>query len=171
MIHHGIATRAVALALLLLLAGCVTSPPPQGAGAASAYSVGDRDRLAFDEIVVSLRFRGADQPYQNLHVAVAVFVNPVRRTHVSPYDARGIVERCEARVAARLSEVLGAQGEQSLDTTERLRELARAEAQAVIDDAMSRWQHGSAYKAEAAVTSLYWTDASAGPAPRRNGLW
>lgn len=40
------------LALLAMASGCVTSPPADAA-ALSAYSVGDRAGVMFDEIVVS----------------------------------------------------------------------------------------------------------------------
>jgi hypothetical protein len=115
---------------------------------------------------------GTNTPYQNLHLAVTAFINPVRETRAGPWEAQGIVQRCEARIAVRLSRVLGGQTAASLPDAERLSELARSEAQAIVDEAMKRWEHGSDYKVEVAVASLYWTDASVGqPAQARRGFW
>ena len=165
-------TRILCLCLsFVALTGCATSPPPAEDGLASAYSVGDRARAAFDEVVVSLRMRETDAPYQNLHVVVTAFVNPVRQTPGSPDEARGIVQRAEPRIAAALSRSLGQQHDRSVADSEHLRELARTEAQAVADAAMKQWEYGADYHVEIAVTSLYWTDASVGPPPPRRGLW
>ena len=153
------------------LAGCVTTPTP-AEGLASAYSVGDRARTAFDEVVVSLQMPEANAPYQNLHVAVTAFINPIRKTPADPWQAQEIVQRCEPRIAVRLSRVLGSQAATSLHEAKRLRELARSEAQAVVDEAMKRWEHGPDYQVEVAVASLYWTDASVGQsAQARRGWW
>jgi hypothetical protein len=148
----------------------VTNPPPQ-AGLVHAYAVGDRAQAAFDEVVVSLRFRGANAPYQNLHVAITAFINPIRKTRADPYYAEDIVQRCQPRIAVRLSEALSRLPEQSLEDTQKLRDLAKSEAQAVVEEAMKRWENGADYHVEIGVASLYWTDASAGRPGARRGLW
>jgi hypothetical protein len=156
--------------LVAFLSGCVTSPPADGT-AVSAYSVGDRARVAFDEIVVSLPFRGVNTPYQNLHVAPAAIVNARRTTYSSPYQAEQILRRLETRVAARLSEVLSGLGEQSLSDTAGLRRRVLSEAQAVVDEALRQWEHGSDYRVEIVIASLYWTDASVGRLQQQRGGW
>jgi hypothetical protein len=159
------------LAIVTLASGCATSPPAEGT-AVSAYSVGDRARVTFEEIVVSLPFRGASASYQNLHVAPAAFVNARRTTYSRPYEAEGILRRLETRVAARLSEVLSSLGEQSLSDTPALRKTVLTEAQAVVDEALRQWEHGSEYRVEIVIASLYWTDASVGrPQQQRGGWW
>jgi len=158
------------LALAVLASGCVTSPPTEGK-ATSAYSVGDRARVMFDEVVVSLPFRGANAPYQNLHVAPAAVVNVQRTTYSSTYQAQDILRRLETRVAARLSEVLSGLGEQSLSDTGALRLKILNEAQAVVDDALRQWEHGSEYRVEIVIGSLYWTDASVGRLQQQGGWW
>jgi hypothetical protein len=157
-------------ASLAVLSGCVTSPPP-AEGQVAGYNVGDRARAGFEELVVSLRFRGANAPYQNLHIAMTAFINPIRKTSGDPYEAQGIVERCEPRIAARLSESFSRLGEQSLDDVPSLRQKARTEAQSIVDEALKRWEHGADYQVEMAVASLYWTDASVGQPQQRRGLW
>ena len=158
------------LALVALASGCATSPPAEGT-AVSAYSVGDRARVTFDEVVVSLPFRGASAPYQNLHVVPAAIVNARRTTYSSPYQAEGILRRLETRVAARLSEVLSSLGEQSLSDTPTLRKRVLTEAQAVVDEALRQWEHGSEYRVEIVLASLYWTDASAGRVQQQQRGW
>jgi hypothetical protein len=166
-------TSVVFLPLLLLLpmtGGCVTTPAP-AEGLVSAYRVGDRGHAVFDEVVVSLRLRGVNAPYQNLHVTMTAFINPVRKTKADPYYAQGIVERCAPRIAVRLSEKLGSLPEQSLDDAEKIRQVARTESQAIIDEAMRRWEDGADYRVELAVASLYWTDPSVGQVSQGRRLW
>jgi hypothetical protein len=158
-------------AVLIAMPGCVTSPPPEGGMTSMAYAVGDRANVTFDEVVVSLPLRGVSTPYQNLHVALRAFVNPIRTTHSNPWDAQGIVQRCEGRMAARVSEALSSQREQSLSDTARLRELARQSAQAVVDEAMKKWESGADYRIEIAISSFYWTDASVGRIGAQNRQW
>ena len=146
-----------------LTGGCITSPAPEGQ-AYSAYAVGDRTRVALDEVVVSLPFIGASQPYQNLHVGLAATVNPVKATMYRPYTVTDILERLDARISARVVEVLSNLKAQSLDDMPALRAQVAQEAQAVVDEAMQRWQHGSDYEVKIRVVSLYWTDPSVGRA-------
>jgi len=158
------------LMVATLASGCVTSPPTEGT--TSANYVGDRARVTFDEVVVSLPLRGANAPYQNLHVAPAAVVNVRRITHSSTYSAQDILRRLETRVAARLSEVLSSLGEQSLSETTALRRRVLTEAQAVVDEALHQWEHGSDYRVEMVIASLYWTDASVGRLQQQKGwLW
>ena len=158
------------LTAVALASGCVTSAPPEGA-TSSAYSVGDRARVMFDEVVVSLPLRGANAPYQNLHVAPAAVVNVRRATYSSTYQAQDILRRLESRVAARLSEVLSSLGEQSLSDTGALRRRVLTESQAVVDEALRQWEHGSDYRVEIVIASLYWTDASVGRGQQQRGFW
>jgi hypothetical protein len=162
------------LVLLGLASGCVTSSPPADRTGVSAYSVGDRGRVMFDEVVVSLRLRGANAPYQNLHVVPAALVNP-RQTassssYESPYQAEQILRRLEVRVAAQLSQMLCGLGEQSLEDTGTLRQKILAEAQSVVDEALRQWKHGPEYRVEIVIASLYWTDSSVGR-PRQQKAW
>ena len=147
--------------VLALLCGCESAPPAAGE-AVSAYYVGDRAHVSFDEVVVSLPLRGASAPYQNLHVSVAAVVNPRKTSWSSSYDVQGILRRVEHRIAARLSEVLSGLGEQSLSDAPALRRKIVAEAQPLVDEALRQWEHGSDYRVEMVVESLYWTDASVG---------
>jgi hypothetical protein len=156
-------------ALLTLTAGCITTPPAEGTK--SAYSVGDRARVMFDEVVVSLPLRGANTPYQNLHVAPAAVVNVRKTTLSSPFQAEQILRRLESRVAARLTETLSSLGEQSLSDTPVLRSKVLAEAQAVVDEALRQWEHGADYRVEIVIASWYWTDASVGRAHPQRGVW
>ena len=157
------------LALIAPASGCVSTPPTEGT--TSAYSVGDRARVMFEEVVVSLPLRGANVPYQNLHVAPAAVVNVRKTTHSSAYDAEQILRRMETRVASRLSEVLSSVGEQSLSDTAALRRKVLTEAQAVVDEALRQWEHGADYRVEIVIASMYWTDASVGRVQQRRGMW
>jgi hypothetical protein len=147
-------------------------PPPADTTRASAYAVGDRGRIMFDEIVVSLPLRGANAPYQNLHIAPAALVNPRKTTPASPSEAEGILRRLETRVAARLTEMLTSLKEQSLEENKELRRRILAEAQAAVDDVLRQWEHASDYRVEIVIANLYWTDSSVGRLqPLRRGWW
>ena len=152
-----------------LTCGCVN---PVAEGQTSyASAVGDRSRVALDEVVVSLPLKGATQPYQNLHVCLAAAINPVKTSAYSPYTVMDILQRLEARIGARLVEVLSGMKEQTLDDTPALRARVAQEAQTVVDEAMQRWQHGSEYEVRMLVVSLYWTDASVGRTAVRRWWW
>jgi hypothetical protein len=160
----------IAATFMSLLCGCLTSPAPEGA-AYSAYAVGDRTRVALDEVVVSLPMKGATQPYQNLHVGLAATINPVKTTLHEPYTVSGIIQRLEARIGARVLEFLSGTKVQSLDDMASLRAQIAREAQNVVDEGMHRWQYGSDYDVKVLVVSLYWTDASVGRTPTIRHSW
>ena len=152
--------------------GCVAPPPPADQTGVSAYYVGDRARVAFEELVISLPLREAKAPYQNLHVSIAVLVNPQRKSYSTAYDVERIMRRLEVRVAAQILEMFSGKEEQSLENMERLRRRIQTEAQTVVDQALRQWEHGSDYRAEATVASLYWTDVSVGRLPQtQRGGW
>ena len=156
----------------LLVSGCTTTPAQEGQ-VYSAYAVGDRTRVALDEIVVSLPVKGATAPYQNLHIGLAAAINPIKTSSYGPYAITDIMQRLEGRIGARLTEALTSLKEQSLEGMPALRTQITAESQAVVDQAMQRWQHGSEYEVKILVVSLYWTDSSVGrvPAARRTWWW
>ena len=114
--------------------------------------------------------KGTTAPYQNLHVALAAFANPLKPTVANTYDAEAILRRLESRVAARVSESLSNLGEQTLDTRE-LRKTILDEGQSVINGALRQWEHGSDYRVELVIASLYWTDASVGRAAQQRAGW
>jgi hypothetical protein len=124
-----------------------------------------------DEVVVSMPLKGAAQPYQNLHIGLAGTINPVKTTVYSSYTVTDILQRLEARISARLVGTLGGLKQQSLDDMPLLRAQVEHEAQAVVDEAMQRWQHGSEYEVKILVVSLYWTDGSVGRAPNTRRWW
>jgi hypothetical protein len=159
------------IALAALLAGCATAPPPGGAPV-SGYYVGDRARVTFDEVVVSLPLRGVSAPYQNLHLSFGAVIN-VRKTAwgTTTYELQDIIRRVGRRITARLSEVLSGLGEQSLGDTAALRKRVLTEAQPMIDEALRQWEHGADFQVDIVVESLYWTDASVGRLGRSGGSW
>jgi hypothetical protein len=128
----------------------------------------------FDEVVVSVPLREVKAPYQNLHISVAVLVNPQRISYSkSYYDVEHILKRLEGRTSARLLEMFNGQGDLSLEGMDRLRLRIQTEAQTLVDQAFRQWEHGADYRAEVIVTSLYWTDPSVGRAlqSQRGGWW
>jgi len=156
----------------VFLCGCVAPQPAADQTGVSARYVGDRARVVFDEVVVSTPLREVKAPYQNLHIAIAVLVNPQRTSYSHPYDVEQILRRLEGRIAGRLLELFGGQGEQSLDGMDRLRLRIQTEAQTVVDQAFRQWEHGTDYRAEATVANLYWTDPSVGRVQQsQRGAW
>lgn len=160
----------IALVTAGLMCGCVTTPAPEGK-AYPGYLVGDRTRVYLDEVVVSLPLKGATQPYQNLDVGLAAPVNPVKTTPYRPYSVRDILERLEARIAARVVECLSNVKELSLDNKPELRVRVAQEAQAVVDDAMRQWEFGADYEVKVLVVSFYRTEASVGRTPAADRQW
>jgi len=156
---------------MFTLCGCVTSPQTTNT-VSSAYAVGDRAQITLDEVVVSLPLRGASTPYQNLHVDLAAIVNPQKTTRYDPTTVQQIVRRLEVRISSRLVEALSSIKEITIVDQPRLRSQIANEAQALVDAALQRWEHGSEYRVEVVVVGLYWTDASVGKAARqRNWGW
>lgn len=166
-------TRSLCLGLGLsaagALSGCINAPTATQP-TSYASTLGDRSNVSLDEIVVSLPLKGSNALYHNLHVNLAVLINPVRETSGSPYEIESLVRRLDARLNSRLVEVLGKAGEQSLDTTDALRTRIIAEASPILEKALQNWKYAPDYKIEIVVSALYWTDASVGrPAPRNRG--
>lgn len=151
--------------VLALSGGCVTAP---AANAPASYTsaLGDRSAATLDEVVVSLPFRGTSVPYHNLHVALAVFANPMRETSGSPYEVESLVRRLDARIGSQLSALLAQAGPQSIDSMPALRDSIAKEAEKVLTRALQGWKYAADYKVEVVVHSLYWTDASVGKSPR-----
>lgn len=173
---------------MVLMGGCVSAPPPTE-GMVSAYSVGDRGKVIFDEVVVSLSLRTADGTwlpgYQNLHVVPAAVVNyrgervrgSVSYSGSSAYtpssasEVEAILERLEIRVNAKLSEVLSQLQPQSLKDTATLRAIAKDTAQSVVHEGLAQWEHGKNYNVEMVILSLNWTDSSVGRVAQPRGRW
>lgn len=157
------------LVTIALLSGCINAPTATQP-TSYASTLGDRANVGLDEIVVSLPLKGSNALYQNLHVNLAVLINPVRETSGSPYEIESLVRRLDARLNSRLVEVLSTAGEQSLDSTDALRTRIIAEASPILEKALQNWKYAPDYKVEIVVSALYWTDASVGrPAPRNRG--
>lgn len=154
-------SATISLIVLLGLSGCSTAPVANTT-TSSAYVLGDRASLNFDEIVVSLPFSGAVERYQNLHVALAVIINPIRSTAVSDYAARDLVSRMSPRISASVSAALQSGVHHSVLSINELRAKSIAEAQGVVDKALRNWSYAPDYKVEVVVLSIYWTDASVG---------
>jgi hypothetical protein len=151
-----------------LLSGCATTSVQDGQTSA-AYSVGDRTRVTLDEVVVSLPLKGFG--YQNLHVHLAVTVNPVKNTTYSASTVSEIVQRLESRINARVVEALYEKKQPALEDTPALRGEVAWAGQQVVDDAMRKWQHGSEYEVKVIVVSMYWTDASVGRSAANRRTW
>jgi hypothetical protein len=165
----GIAMCAVALGMSY---GCVTEPTPADGTASYAYAVGDRERVAFDEIVVSLKLNDDPAPYENLHVALTAFVNPRRATKASLGDAESIVRRCERRLTVHVTATLSSLGPQTLVNGQKVRQDVKTEAQEIVDDAMKQWKDGGDFQVEIAVASWYWTSSSVGRvSPTQRGFF
>jgi hypothetical protein len=145
----------------MLSAGCVHSPAT-AQPTSYASMLGDRANVELDEIVISLPLQGSRALYQNLHVSLAVIINPVRETSGSPYEIESLVRRLDARLRARLVDVLTTAGEQSLSSTVALRHRIVAEANPILEKALANWKYAPDYKVELVVSGLYWTDASVG---------
>ena len=163
--------RTATLLMTASACGCVTVPPAE-TQASYGSAVGDRTRISLDEIVVSLPLKGSTGPYQNLHVALAAAVNPVKTTIQSPYTVADILQRLDARISARVLETLLDTRGHSVDDAAALRNRIAHEAQSVVNEAMQHWQHGTEYEVKVLVVSLYWTDGSVGrPAASRRVWW
>src|SRR4051812_42616032 len=92
---------SILLTYAIVSFGCATAPPGPP-GTTSAYSVGDRARATFDEIIISLPLGGSKTPYQHLHISVTAFINPILETNsFNTWEAESILQRCAPRVPAR----------------------------------------------------------------------
>lgn len=165
--------------VLLTLSGCVTHTTPTATPTAATTSyaseLGDQNFLSLDEIVVSLPLRGTNQAYHNLHLSLAVVINPVtesvsRNDPVSSssksysYEVEGLVRRLGPRINATVSGALTNGGGQHHDIaqTNVIRKEAVSTAEAVLTEALRNWKYAADYKIEVIVLNSYWTDASVG---------
>src|SRR5947207_7713584 len=71
------------------VSGC--SPGTYGDPVLPVDYAGDRGRITYDELIVSLPVRGATAPYQNLHLAVTVFLYETERRSAGAFELQGIV--------------------------------------------------------------------------------
>ncbi len=150
------------MALGAVLLGCVTAPPPPQGGQVSAYSVGDRVKVSYDEVVVTA-WRGDNTgKLMNLHVSIAAAANPIRPTRAGPYDAQSIIQACENRVAAEVNQDKAGLQLPTIEAERAFRAAVLDDAKRVIESAMKQWEFGDDFKVEVMVTSYYWTDLTVG---------
>ncbi|CAM3069526.1 hypothetical protein [Rariglobus hedericola] len=159
-----------ALVTLLGLSGCVTQPTATTPTAATS-TLGDRATYKLEEIVVSLPLAGSQGPYQNLHITLAVFINPLRESYSYDYEAQGLVRRLEPRINSTVSASLLELDTQTIANTKALRIKAIAEAEKVLANTLRNWTYAADYKIEINVLNIYWTDSSGGREPSPASRW
>ncbi len=120
--------------------------------------------MDLDEIVVSVL---ADEQggYRNLHVGVSAIINPRKVSVYNPYDVRSLVKRLGPRLESKLVASILEFGRVGVGDLRLVRERLDGDAQSVIDDALSGWEHSDEYEIDVVIGSLYFTDGSVG---RRN---
>lgn len=165
------AFQLVPAALILFgLSGCVTQPTQTTNGTSYAYELGDQTTKTLDEIVVSLPLSGSSEPYQNLHLFLAVAINPVHKNTDAPYtssksyshEVEDLVRRLSPRINATVSTALQDRSQAQLSNMSLIRKQAIVLSEGVLRDAMQNWKYASDYKLEVLVLNCYWTDASVG---------
>lgn len=158
---HPLRTVVCLLTLLTQLPACVTQPVPD-VPTSTASLLGDRSALELDEIVISLPLRDAQPqaPYQNLHIALGIIINPVQPSLAPQYQVESLVGRLAPRISATVSAAAADLGTQNLAAAADLRRHILAVAQGVVDQAMHNWKYAADYKVEIVPLSIYWTDAS-----------
>jgi hypothetical protein len=163
-----------AATVLLGLSGCVTQPAPTAIGTSYVSELGDRSSVNFDEIVVSLPLSGSNAAYQNLHLVLAVAINPVLKnadaaytsSPSSTYEIDDLVRRLGPRITATVSATLQDRSQAQLSNMSLIRKQAVSLSEAVLNDALRNWKYAADYKLEVLVLNSYWTDASVGRQPQ-----
>lgn len=163
-----VAARVALAAVLIGTTGC-TLPQGPGGGSGAGY-LGDRSSVGLDEIVVSVPSEGTP-PFRNLHVGLAAIINPRDVSLYTPTEVESVVMRTQARLDARLVEVLLAAGPVRIGDLPTLRQRLAQEAQAVVDNVLAAWKHADEYQVTVVVVSLYFTDGSVGRQPTRGRTW
>lgn len=151
-------------------AGCVTAPAPTD-GVYSAYRVGDRASILFDEVVTTVRSSEWPNVPLNLHVGIGVIANPQKVTTGDPYEVQDIVRRMEPRIASAVAKFLSTRQQIAASEHSQLQEQIERVAHAAFIESFKRWSKASDYEVQTVVTAFYFTDLSVGrtPAPRRWG--
>lgn len=163
------------LVLSLGLAGCITTPAPQGQ-TSKAHYIGDRAMLELDEMVFTVNLQDdlpATSPYQNLHVRFTAVINPKATTTAgSLYEVDDIVGRLQPRIRARVVEIVPIGHPVAVQSLESLKTTITQEAQAAFRSSFAKWKHADDFDVQLVVASYYLTDLSVGPAPQtRRGWW
>jgi len=141
-------------------AGCVTVP--QSDQASTAYYVGDRTSVNFDEVVVSIKVGDGNAALHNLHIRLGAIINPRSVSLTDPHEVGRIVYRQQARISDRLVELLLNKGSLSPNSLPKLKMEIVDAARAVFAQAYSKWSRAKDYEVELVVTAFYLTDLSVG---------
>lgn len=151
-------------------AGCVSMPAPQGNVYSAAY-VGDRDTVTLDEIAVSVPATDNATGIRNLHIFLSAIINPTRTSTAEEYGADSIVRRAHPRIASELVADLVAG---KIDATKGLADLRMqllSKAKSVFDPIYAKWTHSEDLQVELVLTSLFYTNGSAGKSSGSSRFW
>jgi hypothetical protein len=155
-------TLAVSIIIVVgLLSSYLVGGAKDGLESSASY-IGDRSSVFFREVLAAVSVEGAARPNQNLHIAMAAIVNPVKSSDDTA-PAEQIIRRQEARIASEVLAVALASPTLNARELKTLRVTLASAGQAVIEKAMSQWKHGSLFEVRIVVTSLYFTDPSVAP--------
>lgn len=154
-----------------MVAGCMTLPASQEDVYVATY-VGDRHTLDLKEIIVSVPRAGGSGEIRNLHIFFSAIINPIKKSTANEYDAGGIVRSAQARIAAELiADIV----EGKIDTSRSMASIRfqiQERAKAILDPIYSTWTHAESFRVELVLTSLYFTDGSAGKSSvNANSFW
>lgn len=161
---------APAWVVVIALSGCATHTAPTTTGTSYVSELGDQSSVGLDEIVVSLPLHGSSANYQNLHLCLAVAINPVHANPNTPDtsskaysgEVESLVRRLGPRINATVSAALQERSQAQLNNMTALRKQAASLTESVLTEAMRNWKYASDYKIEVLVMNSYWTDASVG---------
>ena len=159
------------LALALsVTSGCVTNQSPQGDVYSAAY-VSDRSTMPLEEIVVSLPTKGDNGDIRNLHIFFAAVINPTRSSTAQDYDARGIIQRAHTRIAAEIVTDIAAGNIDPSKGLADLRTQILSKAKTIFDPIYAKWTHAEDLRVDLVLTSLFFTNGSAGKSSQSNRFW
>lgn len=123
--------------LIPFAAGCVAGPPEGATSIASR--VGDRASYPLGQVVASVRMAGPENRLQNLHLYLAVAVNPRTETWQQVGDVLEIVSRLQPRLLdAIVTDLTAREPLSTADIGECRRQLA-ALAQSTLDAGLASW--------------------------------
>lgn len=145
----------------LMLAGCVTVPPPAGQAYSASY-VGDSGSIQVSEVVVSVPDGNKPGQYRNLHVAFSALINAKMISSADQNNVEGIIRRSRTRISSEIVKEITSQGEIRINDLGSLRGLLEQKAQSSFDSVYSKWTRSAAFEVKIVVTSIYFTDGSVG---------
>ena len=145
------------LVLLVLVLGCARVP---GMQPSMPSYVGNKYSTRLLRVTVPVAVAGKAGQVRDLHITLDAIINPTKDTPFTVLDVKGILNRSESRISAKVVEAIVANPVLDVAKMAELRIRIMTAAQTALDEAYSKWKYADAFQVEIVVTSLSLSDVA-----------